>query len=131
MNPASTQRGEHVLNLCPSFAKNLLLVFFPLTKNVLAEIRRLIEERAGKIQHERPGNNRHLNCFPFFVDSEQLRHVEVEDTRNALFPQPVIDAALPLEGNILAVKLHGEKSGFCIVFRSDHDTVYSKAQLLA
>jgi hypothetical protein len=126
MNAVRAQRPEHPSNLRPSFAEDFLLIFLSLLKNIVAEIRGSIYERIRKIKKKWLRNNRHLYRPAFLINPEQLRHIQAENTRNVLFPQPFISAAFPFKRDLLAVKLYCEKSWFCIVFSGEDNTMNAK-----
>ncbi len=70
VNPVNTESSEEFPDLAPSVTKHLLLVLLPLPNYVLTEVGTLIDKGAGKIEHEGPWNDGHLDSFPPFVDAE-------------------------------------------------------------
>jgi hypothetical protein len=119
--PYARKGCKHLSNLRPFFAEDILLIFLPLPKNILAEIRHLIQQRVGKIKKEWSRNDRHFYGVTFFVNPKQARHIESENMPNVFFPQSLIGVALPLKRNMFAVELYSEKSWFCVVFGSEDD----------
>jgi len=95
MNAEAFQETQYRLHLRPARAELLLFLPPPVGEHLLGEIRSAVKKAASEVEHERPGNDGHLDGPQLIVVTQKLRNLAAADPHDPVLSQTQVDIALP------------------------------------
>ena len=122
------KRAHHGLHRPPARAELLPLFRLPLHPYLLRKLGRRANISPGKVQHERPGDDGHLNHLQFIVGTDELGNVESQDFTDACASQQLVRRALPQIKLRGVMRFDGLAVSFDLVFAHVYTTADAEAE---